>query len=214
MIRSVAFCFRLILVLSSQTNMKRILIANNHDSFVYNLVELLRRIGQCDITVCMTDEIDERMPHAFDGLLLSPGPGVPTEQTNLMRLIDRYKGVRPILGVCLGHQAIAEYFGCRLQLIARPLHGHTDRLCLQGAQDPLFAHLPPQALIGRYHSWCVDPQNVSDSIVVTATAESDRCIMAIRHRTWPIHGVQFHPESYMTMDGEQMLRNWLDTFGK
>ncbi len=193
--------------------MKHILIANNHDSFVYNLVELLRHIPECASEVHYTEEITSEMMNRCDGLLLSPGPGLPDEQPNLMNLIARYHATVPMLGVCLGHQALAGYFGAELICLSAPLHGHIDVLTHVDEKDCLLHGLPPQAHIGRYHSWIVDEETVPRCLCVTAHAQSDNSIMAFRHRDYPLFGVQFHPESYMSDGGAVYLRNFLSVIG-
>lgn len=188
--------------------MKHLLIADNHDSFVYNLVELLRQLSECTFEIHHTEQITDAMIAHCDGLLLSPGPGLPKEQGNLMSLIDTYHTQLPMLGVCLGHQALAEYLGAELQQLERPLHGHTDQLFVDH-YDELLEGIPRGSRIGRYHSWIIKPDSLPDSLEVTAHAQSDGSIMALRHRDLPLWGVQFHPESYISDHGQHYLHNFI-----
>lgn len=189
--------------------MKKILIANNHDSFVFNLVELLRRIDECVFDIRFTEDISLASVHSYDGILLSPGPGLPCEQNNLMSLIDYCHTTHSILGVCLGHQAIAEYFGGKIFRQKTPLHGHVDRLERIEGNDLLLKDIPPGSVVGRYHSWAVDPISLPNDLEVTSYAESDGAIMSLSHTRLSVHGVQFHPESYITQRGETYIRNWI-----
>lgn len=188
--------------------MKHLLIADNHDSFVYNLVELLRQLDECTLEIHYTELITPAMVARSHGILLSPGPGVPTEQSHLMALIDSYHTELPMLGVCLGHQALAAYCGAELVQLRAPLHGHTDQLIIEH-HDELLRDIPTGSHIGRYHSWVVQPDNLPDTLQVTAHAQSDGTIMALRHRDLPLWGVQFHPESYISEHGRCYLHNFI-----
>ena len=188
--------------------MKHLLIADNHDSFVYNLVELLRQLDECTMEIHYTEQITPAMVTHCHGLLLSPGPGIPTEQTHLMELIDSYHTELPMLGVCLGHQALAAYCGAELVQLRAPLHGHTDQLIIEH-HDELLRDIPTGSHIGRYHSWVVQPDNLPATLQVTAHAQSDGTIMALRHRDLPLWGVQFHPESYISDHGRRYLHNFI-----
>ncbi len=145
----------------------------------------------------------------FDKLVLSPGPGIPSEAWRLLDVIDHYKGRKPMLGVCLGHQAIAEVFGARLVNLSTVFHG----VATEGTQfgnDYIFNGCPKRIVMGRYHSWVVDRKGLPDCLDVTA--ESDEgYIMALRHRSYDIHGIQFHPESVLTPDGKKILGNFLES---
>ncbi len=188
--------------------MKHLLIADSHDSFVYNLVELLRQLDECTFEIHYTEQITPDMVARCHGILLSPGPGVPTEQTYLMNLIDSCHKKLPMLGVCLGHQALAAYCGARLEQLQSPLHGHTDQLIIEH-HDELLRDIPAGSHIGRYHSWVVQPDSLPDTLEVTAHARSDGSIMALRHRSLPLWGVQFHPESYISDHGRRYLHNFI-----
>lgn len=184
-----------------------IALIDNYDSFTYNLAHVVRSLG-AEVSVMRNDQFSLPQLEAFDKILLSPGPGIPSEAGLLLDVIRTYAGRKPILGVCLGHQAIGEVFGGKLVNLKDVYHGvATEGTNLQ--TDPIFRGLPRRMMMGRYHSWVVDRQSLPDCLEVTA--ESDEgLIMALRHRTLPIHGLQFHPESVLTPDGPKIIRNWLE----
>lgn len=184
-----------------------IALIDNYDSFTYNLAHVVRSLG-AEVSVMRNDQFSLPQLEAFDKILLSPGPGIPSEAGLLLDVIRTYAGRKPILGVCLGHQAIGEVFGGKLVNLKDVYHGvATEGTNLQ--IDPIFRGLPRRMMMGRYHSWVVDRQSLPDCLEVTA--ESDEgLIMALRHRTLPIHGLQFHPESVLTPDGPKIIRNWLE----
>ncbi len=190
--------------------MKRILIADCEDSFVYNLVELIRRRKDCrvevlDVKYCASIDLER-----YDAVLLSPGPNVPNEVEGLMNLIQRaYKKV-PVFGVCLGMQALALFFGGQLVQLKRPLHGHADYLRLSQEASILFEGFDLTSPIGRYHSWSVDEEAFPDELKILAYSVDDNTIQAMAHRTLPIYAVQFHPESYLSPNGAKLVNNWLD----
>lgn len=187
--------------------MKKIVIIDNYDSFTYNLSHLVKQLG-ADVTVWRNDQFELPQLQPFDKIILSPGPGIPSEAGLLLDVIRSYAGKKPILGVCLGHQAIAEAFGGKLINLAEVYHGvATD--CQQVADDTIFRGLPSCFTIGRYHSWVMDKSSLPSCLEVTAISP-DGEIMALRHKQYDIHGIQFHPESVLTPDGEQMLDNWLN----
>lgn len=185
---------------------KKIVIIDNYDSFTYNLAHLVKELG-AEVTVFRNDQFEMGALEAFDKILLSPGPGIPSEAGLLLNVIKTYAGRKPILGVCLGHQAIGEVFGGTLENLSHVYHG-VDTPCLQVADNPMFEGLPPKFPVGRYHSWVVSRQNFPECLEVTAVAE-DGEIMALRHREHEIYGIQFHPESVLTPDGRRMMQNWL-----
>ena len=183
-----------------------IVIIDNYDSFTYNLAHLVRRLGAAT-TVLRNDQFRLEALDPFDKIILSPGPGIPSEAGLLTEVIKSYAGCRPILGVCLGHQAIGEVFGGRLFNLPEVYHG----VATEGTQfgnDPIFAGLPPRITMGRYHSWVVDKEGFPDCLEITAESDEGQ-IMALRHRELPVHGIQFHPESVLTPDGQTILENWL-----
>lgn len=186
--------------------MIKIVIIDNYDSFTYNLSHLVKELG-ADVTVYRNDQFKLPDLEAFDKIILSPGPGIPSEAGLLLDVIKTYAGKKPMLGVCLGHQAIAETFGGQLENLSEVYHGvATD--CIQTANDEVFVGLPSRFTIGRYHSWVVSKTGFPECLEVTAESEEGQ-IMALRHRQYDIHGIQFHPESVLTPDGKKMIGNWL-----
>lgn len=185
----------------------KIVLIDNYDSFTYNLAHLVRKLG-AEVTVYRNDQFQLSQLEAFDKILLSPGPGIPEEAGLLLDVIRTYAGQKPILGVCLGHQAIAEVFGAKLTNLSEVFHGVATEGTNLG-NDPIFAGLPRRIMMGRYHSWIVDGDTLPDCLEVTA--ESDEgFIMALKHRRYDIHGIQFHPESVLTPQGEKIIENWLN----
>ena len=188
--------------------MSKILIIDNYDSFTYNLVHLVNEIGlQCE--VWRNDKFNLDDVEAFDHIILSPGPGIPSEAGLLLDVITRYAPIKSIFGVCLGQQAIAEAFGGQLYNLSRPMHGIATPIRVTDANEKLFAGLPESFKVGRYHSWVVDKEGLPDVLTVTAIDEKDSSLMALRHKHYDVRGVQFHPESVLTEYGKQMLQNWL-----
>ena len=188
--------------------MSKILIIDNYDSFTYNLVHLVNEIGlQCE--VWRNDKFNLDDVDAFSHIILSPGPGIPSEAGLLLDVIARYAPTKNIFGVCLGQQAIAEAFGGQLYNLSRPMHGIATPIKVTDTNEKLFAGLPESFKVGRYHSWVVDQKGLPDVLTVTAIDEQDNSIMALRHKHYDVRGVQFHPESVLTEYGRQMMRNWL-----
>lgn len=185
----------------------RIAVIDNYDSFVYNLVHLLAQLG-AEVDVWRNDSFALPQLEAYDGLLLSPGPGVPSEAGLLLEVVRYYAGRLPILGVCLGQQAIAEAFGGSLRQLPEVCHGISTPCHCCVEDEVLFRQLPSPFVVGRYHSWVVDETTLPACLEVTACTEVGE-IMALRHRTFDVRAVQFHPESILTPGGEQMLRNWM-----
>lgn len=184
----------------------KIAIIDNYDSFVYNLVRYLDEIDDVETIVQRNDKIDYEELESCSAILLSPGPGIPSEAGSLVEIIDKYHSEKSILGVCLGHQAIAEYFGASLNCIEHPMHGKSSLVKHQD-EDYLFNSVPIEFEVGRYHSWSVK-DNLPSQIIATAFS-NDNEIMAVKHKTLPIHGVQFHPESILTPHGRTMINNWV-----
>lgn len=185
--------------------MTRILVIDNYDSFVYNLVQYLGQLG-VDVDVRRNDEVTVKEARAYDGILLSPGPGTPEDAGVCMDVVRGCAGEVPILGVCLGHQAIAAVYGGVVDRAPELLHGKTSLVEHQG--DGVLAGLPEPFTATRYHSLAVRPDSVPDVLEVTGTTDSG-VIMALRHRELAVEGVQFHPESVLTEGGHQLLANWL-----
>lgn len=189
--------------------MKKILVIDNYDSFTYNLVHILRELGLSnDIEVHRNDKIPVEYADDFESLLFSPGPGLPSEAGIMPEMIEKYGGSKKILGVCLGHQAIAEVFGAKIFNLPIVFHGVATKVNLTQVRDPLFDSLPESFRVCRYHSWAVAPQSLNDNLQVTALDDEGN-IMAIKHATYNVRGVQFHPESVMTEHGIKMIDNWI-----
>jgi anthranilate synthase component 2 len=185
-----------------------ILLLDNYDSFTYNVAHLIRECGGA-VEVVRNDKITLDEAQKYDKIVLSPGPGIPEEAGIMPALIKRYAAEKPILGVCLGHQAIGEAFGGRLQNLPRVVHGVATKAHVI-APDVIFQGLPEEFSVGRYHSWVVDTEGFPSELEITAT-DADGQIMALRHRTYNVRGVQFHPESVLTEHGARMMQNWLDS---
>lgn len=181
-------------------------IIDNYDSFTYNLVHLIKELG-ADVTVVRNNQFSLEELDAFDRIVLSPGPGIPSEAGQLLDVIRRYAGVKPILGVCLGHQAIGEVFGAKLENLSDVFHGVTTE-ARQLVDTPLFAGLLEHFPVGRYHSWVVAKTSFPDCLEMIAES-NEGMIMALRHRTHNVYGIQFHPESVLTPDGKRIMENWL-----
>jgi anthranilate synthase/aminodeoxychorismate synthase-like glutamine amidotransferase len=188
-----------------------VLILDNYDSFTYNLVQYLGELGaQMEIRRNDAITVAEALAGKYSGLLVSPGPGTPCTAGNTVELIRDLSGIIPILGVCLGHQAIAEAFGGNVVRAERPVHGKASEVSHDGCG--VFSGLPQPLLVGRYHSLVVESESLPACLRVTAQTP-DGIIMALRHATLPVEGVQFHPESVLTEHGKQMLGNFLRQCG-
>jgi len=187
--------------------MKRIVIIDNYDSFTYNLSHLVKELG-AEVSVFRNDKFQMQQLDAFDKIILSPGPGIPSEAGLLLDAIRNYAGRKPILGVCLGHQAIGEVFGAKLKNLNSVFHGiATPATIIQN--DYIFNHLPQTLEVGRYHSWIVSKDALPDCLEITS--ESDEgYIMSLRHKQFDIRGIQYHPESVLTPQGRQIINNWLN----
>ncbi|MDQ1642179.1 MAG: para-aminobenzoate synthetase component [Actinomycetota bacterium] len=188
---------------------RRILVVDNYDSFVFNLVQYLGQLG-ATCTVRRNDAVDVEDALGYDGVLLSPGPGTPERAGACIALVERCAGTVPVLGVCLGHQAIAVAYGATVSRAPELLHGKTSEVQHSGAG--VLAGLPSPFTATRYHSLAVDPETVPAELEVTGVTAGG-VIMALRHRDLAVEGVQFHPESVLTEGGHQLLANWLVTCG-
>ena len=195
----------------------KIVIIDNYDSFTYNLSHLVKEIG-ADVTVVRNDRFELEELQGYDKIILSPGPGIPSESGLLLDVIREYAGKKPILGVCLGHQAIGEVFGARLENLSEVYHGVATP-CHIIADDSIFEGVERDITIGRYHSWVVSDGNFPSCLEITAVSDdmpSDdasgpqtRQVMALRHRQYDVHGIQFHPESVLTPCGRQIIKNFI-----
>lgn len=185
----------------------KLLLFDNYDSFTYNLRHVLLELG-AEVEVRRNDRITLDEVAAFDKVVLSPGPGIPSEAGLLLPLIERYAPVKPVLGVCLGEQAIGKAFGARLTNLEHVFHGVCSDIRVV-VRDPMFAGLESGFRAGRYHSWVVDTEDFPDCLEITAVDAVEGRIMALRHKVYDVRGVQFHPESILTPHGKTILRNWL-----
>ena len=186
----------------------KLLILDNYDSFTYNLVQLIEKTSDIKYEVFKNDKITLKEVEKFDKILLSPGPGIPTDAGIMPDLIRMYAPEKPILGICLGLQAIGQVFGAELIHLDIIHHGTASEINLI-EDDSLFNHCPKRFRVGRYHSWAIDHQSITDDLTVLAL-DDQHCIMALRHKRYDIKGVQFHPESILTEYGEQIIGNWIN----
>ena len=194
-----------------QQTMKKatnLLIIDNHDSFTFNLVDLLRKIG-VPMKVVLVEQLVLDEVENFSHILISPGPDVPRAYPQTFEMLERFQQTKSILGVCLGHQTLCEFFGGELYNLNEVRHGQ-QRPLIQISDNPLFYGLPERFNIGLYHSWAISQKSLQNTpLIATAVCDQD-VLMAFKHQHLPIYGVQFHPESFITEHGEQMLRNWLN----
>jgi anthranilate synthase component 2 len=191
--------------------MAKILVVDNYDSFTYNLVQYVQRIGNHEIDVFLNDEIPLDDVDHYDGIIISPGPGIPSDVSLLKPLITRYKSTKRIFGVCLGQQAIAEIFGAKLRNLNNVFHGVATQIIFNNPKHYLFEGLPDKIEGGRYHSWIVENENFPTCLKVEAV-DNDGQIMALSHNEFDICSVQFHPESVLTPLGINIISNWLKLF--
>ena len=186
----------------------RILIIDNFDSFTYNLYHIVDQFtSKCDVV--RSNAVTEIDVKNYDKIILSPGPSLPSNNPVIFDLLQEYLLTKPILGICLGHQAIAEYFGSKLKNMEDVKHGVTSKNTVI-FKDPLFSDIPNQFLIGHYHSWIVEREYVSSSLQITSENE-DKLVMSFRHKDLDICGLQFHPESILTQYGNRIIQNWIES---
>ena len=185
----------------------KILVIDNYDSFTYNLVHALKKFEGVEVTVKRNDEVSDEEPGFYDKIVFSPGPGIPVEAGSMLSVIRNYAGKKPLLGVCLGHQAIGESFGGTLQNMNNVLHGIATPINVI-AKSYLFKDMPATFDAGRYHSWIVEKDSLPSVLEITSLDNEGR-IMSFQHREFDIQGVQFHPESILTPLGEKILENWV-----
>jgi len=187
--------------------MKNILVVDNYDSFTYNLVHYLEALD-CQVTVLRNDEIELEEVKNYDKILLSPGPGLPSEAGLLNTIIKEYASSKSILGICLGQQAIGEVFGSTLKNLEKVYHGTATKAKILVDDEPLLKNIPTEFWVGRYHSWVVEKSNLGPDLEITSVDENGE-IMSLRHKNFDVRGVQFHPESILTPYGKQILENWI-----
>lgn len=193
--------------MSGDKNTMKVLVLDNYDSFTYNLVHYVKALGYKNVDVYRNDKISIEQVDRYDKILLSPGPGIPSESGILLELIQTYGSKKNILGVCLGHQAIAEVYGAELENRASVLHGiATNMKVVQ--DDLLYKDLPTEFEVGRYHSWQVNKNKLGEELEITGIDDEGE-IMSIRHKKYNVAGVQFHPESVLTEHGMEIISNWL-----
>jgi anthranilate synthase component 2 len=186
----------------------QIVIVDNNDSFTYNLVEHFRKTGLCQVDVVQGKAINVAQLDCYDAIVLSPGPGLPKERPYLKQILDVYKKTKPILGVCLGHQAIFEYFGGGIKQLGSIIHGEATAIAVDNG-SPLYHSLGAESIVGRYHSWVVDRGTLPSEIKITGQTP-DGIIMSAQHVEYNIQTVQYHPESILTTQGLVILKNWLE----
>ncbi len=189
--------------------MKKILVIDNYDSFTYNLVHYISNLTDDPMDVFRNDQIELDAIEKYDKILLSPGPGIPIEAGICLDLIKRYSSTKSILGVCLGHQAIAEAFGGKLINLDKVYHGVSSTLNIIAPEDTLYKDIPGTFEVGRYHSWVVSRENLPDCFKINSLDEQG-IIMGISHKEYNVKGVQYHPESVLTEHGLKIVENWLN----
>lgn len=189
--------------------MNKILLIDNYDSFTYNLVHLIKSISTMEINVVRNDKITLQEVNAYDKILISPGPGIPSEAGIIREVIRNYAKTKSILGICLGHQAITEVFGGKLVNMEKVFHGVATPVNLSEERDEIFKGIPASFLVGRYHSWQADKETFSTELKITAE-DKDGSIMALAHRVYDVKGLQFHPESILTEFGKEIMFNWVN----
>ncbi len=194
--------------------MKKILLIDNQDSFIYNVYHLFKEVTETPVDIYQNNDIPFGSLDQYSRIIISPGPGIPQEAGELMRLLEISRHSHTILGICLGLQAIALQFGAKLVNLEQPLHGHTSALIVK-ENDPLLSSIVKKRInaeplvVGLYHSWAVDPQNIPEILQIGSTNQ-EGIIMTLYHKELPIYGMQFHPESVITDIGKEIARKWID----
>jgi len=186
----------------------KIVLIDNYDSFTHILAQYIKEENDIALTILKNDAFEYTDIDHFDKIVISPGPGVPSTNGQIIQVIREYSGRKPIFGICLGLQAIFEAFGGRLLNLAEVHHGVTSSIKIQDEGDIIFSGISSPVMAGRYHSWVCDPDFLPSALIVTAVDSNDT-IMACRHKVHPTHGVQFHPESILTPEGKKMIRNFI-----
>lgn len=189
----------------------KILVFDNYDSFTYNLVQMIEQIAGEKVDVLRNDQVPLQDIEKYDKIILSPGPGIPEEAGILLEVIKKYAPTKSIFGVCLGQQAIAEAFGGSLINLTEIYHGVATE-SKQVKEHSIFKNLPETLEVGRYHSWAVNPDDFPEELEITSI-DKNGMIMSLKHKTYDVHAVQYHPESILTPDGKKILANWLSVIG-
>lgn len=188
--------------------MSRILLIDNYDSFTHNIEHLIKKLD-FDVDVLRNDAFYIEDIENYDKIIISPGPGVPSEANQILEIIRKYHHSKSILGICLGHQAISEAFNGKLKNLSKVYHGISSEITILDSDQKIFKNIPKQIDVARYHSWAIDENCIGDNLKITSIAE-DGTIMSITHKEYDVQGIQFHPESILTPFGEQILKNWLE----
>lgn len=187
----------------------QILLIDNYDSFTYNLVHLMKSVSSSEIDIVRNNKITLQNVNVYDKILISPGPGIPCEAGVIQEVIKQYAPTKSILGICLGHQAIAEVFGGKLSNMKKVFHGVATPINLSADRDEIFKGIPDSFLVGRYHSWQADRETFPTELKITAE-DKEGSIMSLRHKEYDVKGLQFHPESILTEFGKEMMYNWIN----
>ena len=188
----------------------KIVIIDNYDSFTYNLAHYFNEVNGVVLEVIKNDQVEGWKLENADKIVISPGPGLPSQNGKIIELIQKYSGRRPILGICLGLQAIYEANGGKLLHLSRVFHGVSSNVTITDNEDPILKNISNPFKAGRYHSWVCDPEFLPEELLITAW-DDDQEIMACRHKSHPTYGVQFHPESFLTPEGKQIIRNFVES---
>jgi anthranilate synthase component 2 len=186
----------------------KIIVIDNYDSFTFNLVQMIEKISGSKADVVRNDRVTQGMIDRYDSIVLSPGPGIPSEAGDLLKIIEDYAGKKEIFGVCLGMQAIGEVFGATLENLESVFHGVATDILVSEPVDYIFRDMPTKFKGGRYHSWVVSANDIPGCLSVTSSDEEGR-IMSLSHKEMNVRGVQFHPESVLTPFGMKILSNWI-----
>jgi len=190
-----------------------LLLLDNHDSFTWNLAGLLEKHDKINVNIHSAETLNIHNVSRFDKIIFSPGPGLPEEHPLMFEILEKYGRTKSILGICLGHQAIALHFGARLVNLQQVVHGQARQLRILNPDHILFKNIIPAGRVGLYHSWAVEGQTLPDCLEATAISE-EGTLMALRHKSLDISGLQFHPESIITEHGQRMIDNWLKEAGE
>lgn len=188
--------------------MSKILLIDNFDSFTHNVEHLITKLG-FEVETIRNNEVFIDDVANYEKIIISPGPGIPSESHQIIDIIQKYAPTKSILGICLGHQAICEAFQGKIKNLSKVYHGVSSEITILDSEQILFKSLPKSINVARYHSWAIDENHIGDNLKVTSISE-DGTIMSVKHEWYDVQGIQFHPESILTPDGEQIMKNWLE----